>query len=82
MNITFQPYIITMDRKPKGEKKMQEINPLYIQAIDLLLEEEKSVYIYHSKKDIRPIANSSQAIHYPYCHSGTMRKRSDRIELL
>ena len=29
-----------MDRQPKGAKKMQEINPLYIQAIALLLEEE------------------------------------------
>ena len=29
-----------MDRKPKGAKKMQEINPLYIQALDTLLEEE------------------------------------------
>ena len=31
-----------MDRKPKGAKKMQEINPLYIQALALLLEEENS----------------------------------------
>ena len=29
-----------MDRKPKGAKKMQEINPLYIQALAVLLEEE------------------------------------------
>ena len=28
-----------MDRKPKEAKKMQEINPLYIQALALLLEE-------------------------------------------
>lgn len=29
-----------MDRKPKGVKKMQEINPLYIQALATLLDEE------------------------------------------
>lgn len=29
-----------MDRKPKGAKKMEEINPLYIQAVAALLEEE------------------------------------------
>ena len=29
-----------MDRQPKGAKKMQEINSLYIQALALLLEEE------------------------------------------
>lgn len=29
-----------MDRKPKGAKKMQEINPLYIQALAVLFTEE------------------------------------------
>ena len=29
-----------MDRKPKGVKKMKEINPLYIQALATLLDEE------------------------------------------
>ena len=32
-----------MDRKPKGAEKMQEINPLYIQALALLLEENPSI---------------------------------------
>ena len=29
-----------MDRKPKGAKKMQEINPLYIQTLAVLFTEE------------------------------------------
>ena len=31
-----------MDRKLKGAKEMQEMNPLYIQALAVLLDEENS----------------------------------------